>query len=362
MARVSDTDEPMARMGGDEFIVLLDQVDDAGKASRVAQRILNKMSGSYELDGREIFITSSIGIALYPNDGNNDDDLLKNVHTAVYHAKKEGKNNYQFYSEAMNETAIEIMTMETNLRRALEQQEFLVYYQPKVDLQTRKITGMEALIRWKTHEGDMISPAKFIPIAEANGLIVPIDNFVMRTACLQNKKWHETGNGKVSVAVNISGSHFGQEDFVQDIFAILQDTNLDPNYLELEVTETTVMTDPEEAIRNLNRMKEAGIRVSLDDFGTGYSSLNYLQRLPLDAMKIDVSFIRNVLSNPNDAAIVKTIIAMAHNLNLKVVAEGVEDEQQLNFLEEHQCDSIQGYFFSPPVPAEKFEELLRAEV
>ena len=359
IARMSDKDEPMARMGGDEFIVLLEQVGDVEKARRVSQRILHEMSRSYELDGREVFVTSSIGIVIYPNDGKNVEDLLKNVDTALYHAKRKGKNNFQFYSESMNEAAIEIMTMEANLRRALEKREFIVYYQPKVNLLTRKIAGMEALVRWKTPEGNLISPARFIPIAEANGLIVPIDIFVLQTASLQNQKWQEAGLTKVSVAVNVSGLQFGQKDFVQDVFTILKNTGLDPDYLELEVTETTVMSDPERAIRNLKKLKEAGIKISLDDFGTGYSSLNYLQRLPIDTMKIDISFIRDVLSNPNDAVIVKTIIAMAHNMNLKVIAEGVEDEHQLNFLEEHQCDIIQGYFFSPPVPAEKFEELLK---
>jgi diguanylate cyclase (GGDEF)-like protein/PAS domain S-box-containing protein len=361
IARISDTDEFMARMGGDEFVVLLYQVDDAGKAGHVVQRILHEMSRPYELDGREIFVTSSVGIVIYPNDGKDVEDLLKNTDSALYHAKKKGKNSFKFYSESMNKAAIEILTMEAGLRRALEQEEFLVYYQPKTDLRTRKIIGMEALIRWKTPEGNMIPPAKFIPVAEENGLIVPIGNFVLQTACLQNQKWHEAGTKKISVAVNVSGLQFGQKNFVQDILTALNNTGFDPYYLELEVTETTVMTDPEKATHNLNRLKKAGIRISLDDFGTGYSSLNYLQQLPIDTMKIDISFIRNVLSNPNDAVIVKTIIAMAHNLNLKVVTEGVEDKHQLNFLEEHQCDIIQGYFFSPPVPAERFEELLRAE-
>jgi diguanylate cyclase (GGDEF)-like protein len=358
VARICDEEEPIARMGGDEFIVLLQELDDVVNASHVARRILNELSQAYDLVGREVFITTSIGIALYPDDGEDVENLIKNADTALYHAKKRGKNNFQFYSKSMNEAALELLTLETNLRRAIEGQELLLYYQPKVDLSTRKIIGMEALIRWKTPEGDLISPAKFIPLAEANGLIVPIGKFVLQTACLQNKMWQEAYTEKISVAINVSGLQFGQKDFVQDVLTVLKNTNLDPQYLELEITETTIMIDPERAVRSLNELKELGIHISLDDFGTGYSSLNYLQRLPLDAIKIDISFIRNVVTNLSDAAIVKTIIAMANNLRLKVIAEGVEDEHQLEFLRKHKCDIIQGYLFSPPVPAEEFFDLL----
>jgi EAL domain-containing protein (putative c-di-GMP-specific phosphodiesterase class I) len=310
------------------------------------------------LDGRELFITASIGIAVYPDNGKNVEDLIKNADTALYHAKKRGKNNFQFYSKSMNETALELLTLETNLRKAIERQELLLYYQPKVDIATRKVIGMEALIRWKTQEGGLISPAKFIPLAEKNGLIVPIGKFVLQTACFQNKTWQEAGLKKINVAVNVSGFQFGQKDFVENVLAALDEAGLDPQFLELEITETTIMENLEGAVQKLNKLKEAGIGISIDDFGTGYSSLSYLQKLPLDAIKIDISFIRNVATNPNDAAIVKAIIAMANNLNLKVIAEGVEDEQQLEFLREHKCDIIQGYLFSPPVPAEEFFDLL----
>ena len=258
----------------------------------------------------------------------------------------------------MNESALELLTLEINLRRAIDRQELLLYYQPKLDLSTREIIGMEALIRWKTPEGNLILPAKFIPLAEANGLIMPIGKFVMQTACRQNKMWQEAGLKKICVAINVSGLQFGQKDFVNEVLTVLENTGLDPQYLELEITETIIMRDPESAVRNLNELKEAGIRISLDDFGTGYSSFSYLQRLPLDAIKIDISFIRRVASDPNNAVIVKAIIAMAHNLNLKVIAEGVEDEHQLEFLKEHKCDIIQGYLFSPPVPAAEFSDLL----
>ncbi len=215
-----------------------------------------------------------------------------------------------------------------------------------------------ALVRWKTKKGELISPANFIPLAEENGLIIPIDKFVMHAGCLQNKIWQGACKEKIGVAINVSGAQFGQENFVQEVLTILKNTDLDPQYLELEITETTIMTNPERAIQNLNKLKDVGIKISLDDFGTGYSSLSYLQRLPLDSLKIDISFIRNVESDPNDAAIVKTIITMAQNLNLRVIAEGVEDEYQFEFLRKHKCDAIQGYLFSPPVPAEEFFDLL----
>ena len=351
-------EDRIARMGGDEFIVLLQNLDSIVDAGHVAHRILNELSQVYELGDHEIFITSSIGIATFPDDGIDADSLIKNADTALNYAKKNGKNNFQFYSKPMNEAALEQLTMETNLRKAIEREEFLLYFQPKVDLKTRKIIGMEALIRWKTQNGDLVSPAEFIPLAEGNGLIVPIGKFVLHTGCLQNKNWQQTCTEKIGVAINVSGLEFGQKNFVREVLTVLKDTGLDPQYLDLEITETTIMKNPERAVRNLRELKAAGVNISLDDFGTGYSSLSYLQRLPIDSIKIDISFIRDVTTNPEDAAIVKTIITLAHNLNLKVIAEGVEDEAQLKFLGEHECDIIQGYLFSPPIPAEKFFDLL----
>jgi diguanylate cyclase (GGDEF)-like protein len=348
----------IARMGGDEFIVLLQGLDSFLDASRVAHRILNGLSRVYEMGGHELFITASIGIASFPDDGKNADDLIKNADTALNYAKKSGKNNFQFYSKPMNDASLELLAMETSLRQAIKNKEFLLYYQPKIDLTTRKIIGMEALVRWKTKKGELISPANFIPLAEENGLIVPIDKFVMQTGCLQNKIWQRACKEKIGVAINVSGAQFGQENFVKEVLTILKNTDLDPQYLELEITETTIMTNPKRAVQNLNELKDVGIKISLDDFGTGYSSLSYLQRLPIDSLKIDISFIRNVANDPNDAAIVKTIITMAQNLNLRVIAEGVEDEYQFEFLRKHKCDAIQGYLFSPPVPAEEFFDLL----
>ncbi len=357
LARMSAEVSPLARRGNDEFIILLQAVDSAEKAAHAVDRIRRELSSPYQLDGHEVFLSASIGLVLYPDDGDDVDDLLKNVETAMISAKKGGKNNFRFYSKQMNEAALEMLDLEAKLRKAIEERAFLLYYQPKVDITTRKTVGMEALLRWKGPDGGFISPAKFIPLAEANGLIVPIDNFVLKAACLQNKKWQESGLEKMSVGVNVSGLQFGRTDFVQNVLTALDNSGLEPRYLELEVTETTIMIDPERAVRNLNELKEIGVQVSLDDFGTGYSSLNYLKQLPLDSMKIDISFIRKVAADPKDAAIVKTIIAMAHNLNLRVVAEGVEDEQQLEFLKGHDCDLIQGYLFSPAVPAVEFPEL-----
>ena len=360
VARMSGGEEAVARMGGDEFIILLHDIADVDKVSHVAQRLLNRISQLYEIDGHEAFITVSIGVSVYPEDGEDVENLIKNADTAMYHAKSEGKNKYQFYSKSMNGAALELLTMENNLRRALEQREFLLYYQPKMDLSTNEIIGMEALIRWKRPDGNLISPAKFIPIAESNGLILPIGDFVLRTACFQNKMWQKAGMKKFAVAVNVSGLQLGQKDLVDVIFNILDEYELEPQYLELEITETTIMKSPESAVEKLHKLKESGIHIAIDDFGTGYSSLNYLRRLPLNAVKIDISFIRNVVSDPNDAVIVKTIIAMAHNLNLKVVAEGVEHREQLEFLRKYECDIIQGYLLSPPVSVEEFPGFLNA--
>ncbi|MCF8038078.1 MAG: EAL domain-containing protein [Desulfohalobiaceae bacterium] len=357
LARMLVEDTPLARTGNDEFIVLLQAVDSAEKAAHAADRIRRELSRPYQLDGYEVFLSASIGLVLYPEDGGDVDGLLKNVETAKYSAKKNGKDNFRLYSKPMNEAALEILDLEAKLRRAIEERAFLLYYQPKVDIKTGKTVGMEALLRWKWPGGGFIPPSRFIPLAEANGLIVPIDNFVLEAACLQNKKWQESGLERLSVGVNVSGLQFGRTDYVQNVLTALGKAGLEPRCLELEVTETTIMADPERAVRNLHDLKEIGVQVSLDDFGTGYSSLNYLKELPLDSMKIDISFIRNVAADPKDAAIVKTIIAMAHNLDLKVVAEGVEKGQQLKFLKEHDCDLIQGYLFSPAVPALEFPDL-----
>ncbi len=352
--------EDVARLGGDEFMILLHELMDIKDAGRIIRRIQKDLSEPYDLAGREVFITVSTGISAYPDDGKNVDDLFKNVDTALYHAKNQGKNNYQFYSKAMNIAALEALTMENNLHRALERNELLLYYQPKMDLVSRKVTGMEALVRWKHPESGLISPSQFIPLAEASGLIMPIGKFVLRSACAQNKMWQEAGFRAVSVAVNLSTRQFDQKNLAEGLRKDLDEVGLSAQYLELEITESAIMQNAEAAIRTLHELKAAGIQITLDDFGTGYSSLNYLRRLPLDAMKIDMSFVKNIPTSPSDAVLVKTIIAMAHNLDLKVIAEGVENEQQLAFLLDHGCDEMQGYLFSRPVPAEEFPAFLKA--
>jgi diguanylate cyclase (GGDEF)-like protein len=360
IARVTDEEiTDVARLGGDEFLVFLHDLSDPNNAARVARRILEGIAAPYELEGREIFITASLGIATYPADGENADDLFKHADTAMYHAKGKGKNNYQYYSSSMNVSSLEMLNMENNLHKALEREELLLYYQPKLDLKTRTICGMEALIRWQRPGEGLIQPGKFIPLAEACGLIVPIGEFVLKEACRQNRLWQETGLLALGVAVNLSCRQFGQKKLLAEIFQTIRDSGLDPCHLELEVTESTIMQNPDKAINVLQELRSAGLQIAIDDFGTGYSSLSYLRRLPLSSLKIDISFIRNMLTNQSDAVIVRTIIAMAHSLNLKVIAEGVETEEQLAFLKEHGCDVIQGYLVSKPVPAEEFAKFLQ---
>jgi diguanylate cyclase (GGDEF)-like protein len=357
-----DPSSQVIRMGGDHFIILLDDADNTARVDRVAKAILGEVSRSLELDGHEIFLTASIGVVIYPDDGADADMLFRNAEAALDHVKKKGKNDFGFYSESMNRASLEFLDFETDLRRAIDRRDLLVYYQPKVDLDTGQVTGMEALARWQRPDKSFVSPKVFIPFAETNGLIQPIGRFVLETACRQNRVWQEAGMKQIPVAVNASGKQFGHKEFVPTVFSVLDATGLDPEFLELEITETTIMVDPDRAVRNLKVLKDHGVGISLDDFGTGYSSLSYLQKLPLDTLKIDLSFIRNILTNPNDAAIVKTIIAMAHNLDLRVIAEGVEEKAQLAFLKDQGCDSIQGYLFSPPVPPAQFPGLIETEL
>jgi diguanylate cyclase (GGDEF)-like protein/PAS domain S-box-containing protein len=349
----------VSRVGGDEFIVLahdLNQAQDAAKASR---RLLAEMSIPYELNGHEVFLTVSIGIALYPDDGTEVDDLLKNAEKAMRYSKSEGKNSYHFYSSSMHSSVLGLLTMENDLHKALERNELVLYYQPQVDAASRMVTGMEALIRWKHPTKGLIPPMQFIPLAETSGLIIPIGEFVIRTACRQIKKWQEAGYKQMKIALNVSGRQFDQQNLIEIVQEALQDTLISPQCLEVEITESTIMRNPEKAILILNELKAMGIRIAIDDFGTGYSSLSYLKRLPvLDFLKIDQSFVMGLVSDPRDQAIVRAIIAMAHSLKLKTIAEGVETEEQLSFLREHACDEIQGYLFSRPLPVEEIPGIL----
>jgi diguanylate cyclase (GGDEF)-like protein len=353
-----ETINVVSRVGGDEFIVLAQDISQAQDAAKMSRRLLEEMSAPYDLSGREVFLTVSIGISLYPDDGTDVDDLLKNAEKAMRHTKSEGKNSYHFYSSSMQSSILEVLTMESDLHKALERNELVLYYQPKVDATTRMVKGMEALIRWIHPDKGLIPPMQFIPLAETSGLIIPIGEFVIRTVCRQIKTWQEAGYKQINISLNVSGRQFDQQNLIEIIKDALQDTMISPQCLEVEVTESTIMRNPEKAIRILTELKTMGIQISIDDFGTGYSSLSYLKRLPLDFLKIDQSFVKSLVSDSRDQAIVRATIAMAHSLNLKTIAEGVETQEQLSFLQEHGCDEIQGYLFSRPLPAEDIPVIL----
>jgi len=346
-----EAQEAVSRLGGDEFIVLLDELVRVEDAAIAANRILSDLSQPFMLGGQEVFITASIGISLYPSDGTDAEALLKAADIAMSHAKNQGKNNCQYYAQSMNASTLERLHLENELHRAIEREEFLLYYQPKMDVRSEKVVGIEALIRWKHPARGMISPAEFIPLAEENGMIVPIGSWVLRAACEQYRDWRATGHPNTCISINLSNRQFGHKDLVETVTRALKDSDMDPRHLELEITESTVMRDPEKSIAILRQFKDAGILISIDDFGTGYSSLSYLRRIPFDILKIDRSFVMNIDASPDAAAIVRAIIAMAHSLKLKVIAEGVETEEQLAFLRALECDEAQGYLFSKPLPA-----------
>jgi diguanylate cyclase (GGDEF)-like protein/PAS domain S-box-containing protein len=353
-----ETVNVVSRVGGDEFIAVAHDLNQAQDAAIASRRLLREISAPYDLSGREVFMTASIGIALYPDDGTDVDDLLKNAEKAMRHTKNEGKNNYQFYSGSMNSFVLELLTLESDLHKALERNELMLYYQPKVDAATRMVKGMEALIRWKHSDKGLIPPIQFIPLAETSGLIIPIGEFVIRTVCGQIKTWQEAGYKQMNIALNVSSRQFDQQSLIEIVKEALQDAMIPPQCLELEITESIIMRNPEKAIRTLTELKAMGIQIAIDDFGTGYSSLSYLKRLPLDFLKIDQSFVKGLASDPSDQAIVRATIAMARSLNLKTIAEGVETEEQLSFLQKHGCDEIQGYLFSRPLPAEEIPGIL----
>ena len=354
--RESDT---VGRLGGDEFVVLIEEPPRPVNAGVVAQKILAAMGTPFLVQAQEFHITASIGISSYPGDGADMLTLMKNADIAMYRAKEQGKNNAQFYSAQINDHSIERLTLESSLRRALERNEFLLHYQPKLDIGSGRITGVEALLRWQQPAQGLIPPAQFIRLAEETGLIVPIGEWVLRTACAQNKAWQQQGLAPVRVAVNLSPRQFAQANLLEAVARVLKQTGLDPAFLELEITESVVMSNPEQAVILLRRLKAFGIHLAIDDFGTGYSSLNYLKRFPLDTLKIDRTFIRDLPGDSDDAAITQAILAMAHSLRLNVVAEGVETAEQMRFLRDSHCDEIQGYYFSRPQLAEDIAPLLR---
>lgn len=350
--------DTVARLGGDEFIIVLPNIFDAMEAAKVAQRVLEAMGQPFTLDEHELVVTTSIGISMYPADGQNFETLVRNADNAMYRAKEQGRNKYQFYTRAMNVVALERLTLENNLRKALKQDELVCYYQPIIDLYSGEIIGMEALARWQHPERGMIFPDKFISLAEETGLIVPLGEWVLRTACLQTKAWQDAGLLPMYISVNISARQFRHAGLVDMVRTVLQETELDPQLLQLEITESVAVYNEDRVSAKLRSLRNLGIRIAIDDFGTGYSSLGSLKKFPFDSLKIDKSFIHNITVDPYDAAIAETIIALANNLHLNVIAEGVEDETQLAFLMEHGCSAMQGYLFCKPQPREEIEKTL----
>jgi diguanylate cyclase (GGDEF)-like protein len=353
-----DSIDTVARLGGDEFTIILSEIRQAEDAAKVAQRLLSALSEQFTLNACELFISASIGIALYPHDGNDVDSLLKNADAAMYHAKSEGKNNYQYYRQSMNALALERLTMENHLRKALERREFILYYQPQLDISSGNIVGLEALIRWKQEDNKIVPPGEFIPVAEETGLIIPMSDWILHTACIQSKEWHAAGFPDIPVSVNISSQQFQQKNFVKTVNRVLEDTGTKPRNIILEITESTIMHNTDMVFTTLYELSKIGLRLSIDDFGTGYSSLSYLKRFPIYAIKIDRSFIKEINTSPDDAAISKAIISMAHSLKLKVIAEGVETKHQLGFLREQGCDGAQGFLFSRPLPVDEIIKFL----
>ncbi|MDR5907172.1 putative bifunctional diguanylate cyclase/phosphodiesterase [Franzmannia qiaohouensis] len=341
----------VARLGGDEFVVLLPEIEAADQINRVAEKILAAVSAPFLLAGQEFHITVSIGVAQYPSDGEDEQTLMKHADVAMYHAKEEGKNNAQFYSEELKSGSLERLTLEQSLRRALERKEFLLYYQSKVDMATGRIIGMEALLRWQHPELDLLLPHQFIPLAEENGLIVPIGRWVIYTACQQNVAWQQAGLPALSMAVNVSARQFLDDSLLRDIKGALATTGMSPQLLEVEITEGAMMVDMPRAVSVLQQLRKIGVRIAIDDFGTGFSALSRLQAFPLDTIKIDGSFIHDLPGSSADRSLADAIIDLGRCLGLTVVAEGVESAEQVDYLRRHSCDQVQGYYMHEPQPA-----------
>ncbi len=353
--RESDT---VARFGGDEFAILLTHISRAQDAANAARAIKETLDQAFLFDDQEVFVSSSIGIAVYPQDGRDTASLLKNAGAALDRAKVQGGNNYQFYTAGGTRRALKQLVLESNLRGAIDRSEFLVHYQPQVDTRSFQLVGMEALVRWNHPSLGVLYPGEFIALAEDSGLIIQLGDLVLREACAQSMAWQDAGLAPMRLSVNFSARQFQQATFISSVAEILKETNLDPRWLELELTESSVMKDPEQAIEKLHELKLMGIRVAIDDFGTGYSSLNYLKRFPIDTLKIDRSFVSDICKDPHDTAIVRAIITLGHALDLTVVAEGVETQEQLQYLSSLNCDVVQGFLFSKSLTPSAFEELL----
>ena len=357
-----DSGSLVARLGGDEFILLLSDINEPGNAAVVARRILQDILKTHDLEGHSISVTTSIGISTFPADGEDAEILMKHADSAMYHAKDTGRNNYQFYKESLNAAVLERFSIEQDLKHAIERGEFVLHYQPQIELTSRKIIGAEALIRWMHPQKGMVPPDKFIPLAEESGLIVDINKWVIQTACKQNRQWREKGYTPIRIAVNLSGYQFSSQDIVQIIRDALEEENLDSTNLEVEITENTLMQNTEDTISVLEQMKDLKLRIALDDFGTGYSSLSYLTTFPVDTIKIDRSFVMGCGTDNNTRVIIKAIVAMGHSLGMNIVAEGIESEDQLELLKEYQVDEGQGFYFSPGVSQDRFTQFLEREI
>jgi diguanylate cyclase (GGDEF)-like protein/PAS domain S-box-containing protein len=357
--RGSDT---VSRQGGDEFVVLLSEMEHPEDASRTASRMIHAVAEAHTIDQHDLHVTTSIGVSVYPDDGMDAETLVKNADTAMYQAKENGRQGYQFFKPAMNVRAVERQSIEESLRRALERNEFTLHYQPIINLGSGEISGAEALIRWTHPSRGPVPPGQFIPVAEDCGLILPIGNWVLREACKQARAWQVAGLPLSTVAVNISAMEFRDEHFLQGVSAILDDTGLDPKSLELELTESVLMKRAESTATVLKSLRDSGVQLAVDDFGTGYSSLSYLRKFPIDALKIDQSFIRQITTAPDETTIVTAVISMGRSLKLRVVAEGVETREELEFLHAHKCEEAQGYYFSRPIVAQEFAKLLKTGI
>jgi diguanylate cyclase (GGDEF)-like protein/PAS domain S-box-containing protein len=342
----------ISRLGGDEFTIVLEDIEDVDGAAVVARRVLDSLTQPFLVEGNELYTSASIGIAVYPLDNADAAQLIKHADAAMYRAKEMGRSNYQFYTADLNSRAQQRMSMEAGLRKATERDEFLLHYQPKVDVRTGAVTGVEALVRWNHPERGLIPPLEFIPLLEETGLIIPVGEWVLRTACAQVGAWRRNGAPPLGVAVNLSPRQFRQDNLIAVVADVLAHTGLPARHLELEVTESLLMDNTEMSVNTLAGLRAMGVKVAVDDFGTGYSSLNYLRRFAIDTLKIDRSFVREITTNEDDAAISGAIIALAHSLRLNVVAEGVENELQLDYLRRLNCDQAQGYLLSRPLPAD----------
>ena len=353
--------DTVARLGGDEFTIVLLEINHAQDAKDVAQKILKVISQPYKIEEHELFVTASVGISIYPDDGSDIESLIRKADIAMYRAKGQGKNNYQVYNLSMDAKFFERLTLENSLRKAVENEELVAYYQPQVDLRTGEITGVEALVRWQHQKFGLVPPDKFIPLAEETGVILEIDEWMMKTACRQIKNWEREGIANIRVAVNLSTRQFRQKNLSEKVAQILKDSAVQPKNLCLEITENEVMQNIETTVEILQALKKMGVFLSLDDFGTGYSSLSYLKRFPIDVLKIDRTFVNGIPSDRDDTAISTAIVVLAHSMELQVIAEGVEKSEQIAFLQSLQCDEIQGFYFSRPLNAETVTDLLKVK-